>query len=626
MENTGRKQNNGPASPTDRGGDANGRDPHTNFLDELRRMRILVVDDNSDNIDLTRAMLAKSGFMNTVAASSGALALNLLAQNTANNQCRINLVLLDIMMPNMDGYEVCGRIRSQIDWADIPVIMITANATWQDEIANTSFTAGATDIMFKPIRRVELIPRVISALSLKRERDLRKSREDELVIELAERRIVEERLNHLVTHDDLTGLCNRRQLEKAMDRLVHLAEHSGVASGLLYLDLDQFKVINDLEGYTVGDEVLIAISRLLRRHFGAAHLVCRVSADEFAVVIEGADDKAVLGTAESLHRLMDNYRVDVNKRTYHIGASIGVVLIHPDDGLSASTILARANRACFAAKSRGRNLVHLYSKEDAEMDILRSAAHWVPIIRAALAEQRFCLVYQPVLNVANGRFQHYEVLIRLIDADNQLVSPVNFIPVAESMGLIHDIDRWVVLSAIRMLATLPPELAHVSLNINLSGHSFQDPTLFALIRDQITERGIDATRLIFEITETAAIANAEQTRQMIIRLRELGCQFALDDFGSGFNSFAYIKNFPVDFLKIDGSFITNLPNSAMDQSLVKSIIDVAHSLGKKTVAEFVENQAVLDMLTDLGIDYAQGYFVGEPRRTIDVRGDAHDGA
>ena len=589
----------------------------TASLNELRKKRILVVDDSSDNIDLVRAMLAKSGFMNTLAANSGATALSLLAQNSANNQCRIDLVLLDIMMPNMDGYEVCSRILAQEEWADIPIIMITANASWQEEIAGTSFAAGATDVMFKPIRRVELIPRVISALVLKRERDLRKHREKELVVELAERRIVEERLQYLVTHDDLTGLCNRRRLDEALDQALYQAQNHGINSVLFYLDLDQFKIINDLEGHNAGDDLLVNVSRLLRRHFGSLHLVCRVSADEFAIIIEGSAEEEALKAAESLHRLLGDFHFEINNRTYHIGASIGVVLIRPDEKLSASTILARANQACFVAKSHGRNLIHMYNQEDMEMDILRRAAYWVPIIRKALSEDRFRLLFQPVLHVASNTTSHYEVLIRMAGDDGELIGPANFIPVAESTGLIHDIDHWVVSRTLEVLAAISEKRVDASLNINLSGHSFRDPGLFSLIQEKIESSGIDAKRLIFEITETAVIANAEQTREMIIRMRELGCRFALDDFGSGFNSFAYLKNFPVDYLKIDGSFIVNLVNSRMDQSLVKSIIDIAHSLDKMTVAEFVENEDTLRMLKEIGIDYAQGYYVGKPQPSID---------
>ena len=243
---------------------------------------------------------------------------------------------------------------------------------------------------------------------------------------------------------------------------------------------------------------------------------------------------------------------------------------------------------------------------------LRSAIHWVPLIRDALTNNKFTLVFQPVLDLKNRTIAHYETLIRMIGNDGELITPNNFIPVAEKMGLIHDIDIWVVSHAIDILNALPEKHKNTSFNINLSSHAFQDTTLLPLLKKKIEKTGIQASRITFEITETAAIANFSQTREMILNIRKLGCRFALDDFGSGFSSFNYIKEFPVDYLKIDGTFITNLANDQVDQTLIKSMIEIARKLNKKTIAEFVENKMVLDLLVQYGADYAQGYFIGKP--------------
>jgi diguanylate cyclase (GGDEF)-like protein len=581
-------------------------------FDELRQMSILLVDDIVDNVELMKSMLSRSGFTNILSAISGKTAIECLQKQVKNNISTIDLVLLDIMMPGMDGYELCRILRSHEEWADIPVIMVTANASWQEKVVRESFEVGATDIMFKPIRRVDLMPKIISALSLKKERDLRKSREQELETELSERRIVEARLQHLVNHDDLTGLCNRRRLEQQLELVVAQARKKGKISALLYVDLDHFKVINDAEGHAAGDRLLIEVANVFRHEIGMAGLLARISSDEYTVLFEDITEDEALKVAERVRQVMENFQFTTNNNTYHIGTSIGVAIINPGDIITSSEILARADQACYVAKTHGRNIVHLFSKEDTEMLTLRSAIHWVPLIRDALAHNKFMLVFQPVLDLKNKTITHYETLIRMIGNDGKLIEPNNFIPVAEKMGLIHDIDLWVVNRAIDILHELPEKHKNTSFNINLSSHAFQDTALLPLLKEKLAGTGIDAGRITFEITETAAIANFSQTREMIMNIRELGCRFALDDFGSGFSSFNYIKEFPVDYLKIDGAFISNLLHDQVDQTLIKSMIEIAKKLNKKTVAEFVESKKVLDLLIQYGADYAQGYFIGKP--------------
>jgi len=466
--------------------------------------------------------------------------------------------------------------------------------------------------MFKPIRRVDLMPKIISALSLKKERDLRKIREQELEAELSERRIVEARLQHLVNHDDLTGLCNRRRLEQQLELVVAHARKKGKVSALLYIDLDHFKVINDAEGHIAGDRLLIEVANVFRHEIGMAGLLARISSDEYTVLFEDITENEALKVAERVRQVMENFQFTTNNNTYHIGTSIGVAIINPGDIITSSEILARADQACYVAKTHGRNIVHLFSKEDTEMLTLRSAIHWVPLIRDALAHDKFMLVFQPVLDLKTKTITHYETLIRMIGNNGELIEPSNFIPVAEKMGLIHDIDLWVVNRAIDILHQLPEKHKNTSFNINLSSHAFQDAALLPLLKEKLANTGIDAGRITFEITETAAVANFSQTREMIMNIRQLGCRFALDDFGSGFSSFNYIKEFPVDYLKIDGAFISNLLHDQIDQTLIKSMIEIARKLNKKTVAEFVESKKVLDLLIQYGADYAQGYFIGKP--------------
>jgi len=516
------------------------------------------------------------------------------------------------MMPNMDGFELCRLLHSHEEWADIPIIMLTANAAWQDKVARESFDAGAVDILFKPVRRIDLMPRIISMLALKRERDLRKAHEQELESELSERRIIEARLQHLVNHDDLTGLCNRRKLEQQLEVVVLRARKNGQLSALLYIDLDHFKVINDAEGHVAGDRLLVEVANILRHEIGSSGLLVRISSDEYSVLLDNVMEAKALAIAEHVRSVMDQFRFTTNNYSYHIGASIGVTMVTPGDLVSASEVLARADQACYVAKTHGRNLVHLFNREDTEMLTLRSAIHWVPLIRDALANDKFRLVFQPVLDIGEKRITHYETLIRMAGDGGTLIPPNDFIPVAEKMGLIHDIDLWVVNRAIDVVHGLPEKYKTTAFSINLSSHAFKDSALLLLLKEKLGTTGINPDRIIFEITETIAIASFSQTREMIMDIRRLGYRFALDDFGSGFSSFNYIKEFPVDYLKIDGTFITNLVNDPVDQTLVKSMIEIAKTLDKKIIAEFVEDRQVLELLAQYGVDYAQGYFIGKP--------------
>lgn len=591
------------------------RSGDASLLEEVRRMRILVVDDIPTNLALLRAMLESGGFCDVVCAQSGREALKYLTESS-RDQADVGVILLDIVMPDVDGYSLCRELRSHSEWADIPVIMITAHERWQEQTVHLAYENGATDIMFRPFRSTELLPRIISALSLKRERSLRKRREQELETELTERGIIEARLHYLVVHDDLTGLYNRRHLEQALERAIHNAAEKQKTGALLYIDLDQFKVINDCEGHAAGDRLLIKVANTLRRHLRTTDVLARIGSDEFGLLIEHASEASALQVAEALRGSINGFRYDINGKTYHIGVSIGVAMISHRENITASGTLARADHACFTAKSRGRNMVHLYDHDDTEMLTLQNNAHWVPRIREALTKKRFVLAFQPVLRIADNTIQRFEALLRMIDDDGSLIQPGEFIVVAERMGLIHDIDHWVVGNAIDALAKLPPEQSDVCLNINLSGHSFQNSSLVPLVQEKLHSTGVAADRLTFEITETAAIANFTRMRAMVDDLRALGCQFALDDFGAGFNSYNCLKLLPVDYLKIDGTFIAGLTSDSVDQALVRSVVEIAHTLGKKTVAEFVADRKTLELLRSYGVDYAQGYFIGKPGREM----------
>lgn len=502
------------------------------------------------------------------------------------------------------------------------VLMLTERAC--GEAVETSPEAlepeGATVTPW-PSSQEELLSLVRICLQLSAERLLRIRQEHQLLNELAERKIMEARLKYLVAHDELTGLANRRSLEKKLRRALFRC-NSGVSCGaLLYLDLDRFDLVNDLEGHGSGDRLLVEVVGLFHTKLDMEHVAARIGADEFCILVPAVDKRAAAGIAERLRSALDGFHFLPGRDTYRISVSIGIAMLdscrqfhHPGE------LITRAHQACYVAKAHGRNRVHFYNEQDVDVYTRHRDVLWVPVLREALSESRFFLVFQPVVRLPDGAVTHYEVLLRLRGRDGEVHLPGEFIPVAERMGLIHAVDLWVVENAVECLAVLPEEQKDTGFNINLSAHAFHESSLYVLLKDKLKSCGVAASRITFEITETATVSSHQQTREMISRIRSLGCHFALDDFGAGFSSFDYLKKFPVDYVKIDGQFICNLLNDETDQVLVKAMIDIAHKLGKLTVAEFVENPEVLRLLQTLGVDYAQGYLLGRPQpKLLDSR-------
>ncbi|QOC21178.1 EAL domain-containing protein [Wenzhouxiangella sp. AB-CW3] len=466
-----------------------------------------------------------------------------------------------------------------------------------------------TDVLTTPPGMAELHMRLQAAMRLQRLGRTRSVLARRVDLIRTEQRIASARLKYRASHDELTGLFNRHFLEQ---RLAEVCTSEDRTAALLYIDIGRFKVVNTYEGYQAGDRLLNRIARTIRGEAGDEDIVARPGSDEFAVLLYGCSEDDAIEVGERLRRMLTEARFRDSAHVYPLTASIGIAML-PDGEMTATQALTRAYQACFVAKSDQGNRVHVYNERDGALVNERRALHWVPMIRDALSQSRFRLVFQPVLDIHDHSIRQYEVLLRMLAEDGSLMPPAEFITVAEQTGLIHDIDRWVVSEALHVLAG---SQERITLNVNLSGRAFDDATLVPFIRKGLEKAGSDPNRITFEITETAAIGNLERTREMVQQLRELGCRFALDDFGSGFNSYAHLKQFPVDTVKIDGSFITNLTTDHIDQNLVRSMADIARRLGKKTVAEFVENAETLAMLADLGVDYAQGFFIGRPDPTV----------
>lgn len=435
--------------------------------------------------------------------------------------------------------------------------------------------------------------------------------------DITDRKEQEERLAYVATHDPLTNLPNRHVLEDALGRAVARAAR-GLPGALLFLDLDNFKLVNDTLGHAAGDQVLGSFTRLLQRSLRPDDLLARFGGDEFAVLLEGTTLEEAYAVAQRLRRAVEEARFelleDTGEHRFDLGVSIGLVAIDGRD--DPTVILSRADAAMYAAKEQGRNRVVAYRPEVDISNRLSEANSWAARIKDALRQDRFEIHYQPVVRLADDSVEHYEALIRMRDEDGDLVSPGLFIPAAERFGLMPQLDRWVVDHVLETLTAYPD----LKIFVNISGQSLADEALLEYIEARVQELDLRPGRLGFEITETAIIQDLMSAERWLHRLRALGCRFALDDFGAGFNSLSYLRNLPIDQLKIDGSFIRTLASDPKQRALVLAMHRLAEILNMESVAEFVESEAILEVLQDLGVTCGQGYHLGKPAAALPQTG------
>jgi len=433
--------------------------------------------------------------------------------------------------------------------------------------------------------------------------------------DVSESRELNRRLSYHTSHDILTGLVNRREFESRLERALKSARARETSYALCYLDLDQFKIVNDSCGHSAGDALLGQLGALLKSKIRWRDTLARLGGDEFGVLLESCSLDEAMQTAEILRAAIGEFKFLWDDRSFRLGVSIGVVPITADNEDVAS-LMSAADSACAAAKEAGRNRIHCFLENDIDLMRRRREMQWAARINNALDEDRFELfrqTIQPLQKSVDGA--HYELLLRMRDETGGIVAPGLFIEAAERYGITPSIDRWVIRNAFRWLVSEADERERLQLcSINLSGQSLGDEKFLPFVIDQFQMSGLDATKICFEITETAAIASYSQANRFINALKELGCKFALDDFGTGLSSFGYLKHFPVDFLKIDGSFVKEILHDPIDREMVRSINEIGHLTGKQTIAEFAENEEIITMLRGMGIDYAQGYGVAEPKR------------
>ena len=424
-------------------------------------------------------------------------------------------------------------------------------------------------------------------------------------------------LAYQASHDELTGLVNRREFEQRLTQMLKSSQNRQTEHALCYLDLDQFKVVNDTCGHAAGDALLQQLGRLLKDQVRNRDTLARLGGDEFALLLEHCTAEQAYQISDNLLSTISQFEFNWDNKHFRIGVSIGLVPIDNINAVSAAEILRAADSACYMAKDLGRNRIHVYTLHDTELVRRENEMQWVSQINKALAEDRFVLYGQVILplNIPDNEHYvpHYEILLRMGNSNGETVPPGAFLPAAERYGLASRIDRWVVRNVFEWISEHPHlQPGDYFININLSTQSLGDELFQKFVIELFHSHRLSPEYFCFEITETAAIANLDAARDFMQGLRELGCRFALDDFGSGLSSYAYLRDLPVDYLKIDGSFIRNIISDPVHLAMVRSINDIGHVMGKQTVAEYVQDQATIEQLSELGIDFAQGYGIGHP--------------
>jgi diguanylate cyclase (GGDEF)-like protein/PAS domain S-box-containing protein len=440
------------------------------------------------------------------------------------------------------------------------------------------------------------------------------------VQDISERKELAQRLEYLIDHDFLTGLANRRRFEQELSREAGRVARYGAPGAVLVIDLDNFKEVNDTFGHKAGDDLLKGVAGAVRHRIRQTDLLARIGGDEFGVLLPQADADQAQVVADGIVKALGRHVAVLGDRSIRVTASVGLAMF---DSLSATEVLACADLAMYEAKQAGRNQFALHSPGQPLQGPVSTRQTQADRLRTALEDDRFILYGQPILDLRESRVRHYEVLLRLRDDEGgEPLTPSTFLYVAERLGLIQAIDGWVARQSIELIAENERAGRPLVLHVNLSGQSIGDPRVAALAESALTESGIDPSRLVFELTETAVVANIEEAKAFAQRLRARGCRLALDDFGGGFGSFYYLKNLPFDYFKIDGDFIRGVATSSLDQLVVGAIVGIARGMGKETIAEFVTDDETVRLLEKAGVDYAQGYHVGRPQPLRDVLSSA----
>jgi diguanylate cyclase (GGDEF)-like protein len=547
----------------------------------------LVIDDSPIELLMGKTLLERMGFT-VVTASHGEEAMRLI-QETA-----VNLVLCDIEMPGMSGLELLERTR---DFAQPPVFIMSTSLD-DAEHAVDAMQRGASGYLAKPLSE-EILRNTVEDALARQEKAAEARRQ----------------LDAIARIDPLTGLLNKDEFLRQLSLNVGSLRKRDHPSALLFVNVDGMRYINNTYGQQEGDVALQHVAGVLQKSTRPNDFSGRFTGDVFAVHLGGIAPQDVEPYAQRLLDTIDGAKIQLGGNPHSLTVTIGVAICLPDCAMD--DLINNADFALHLAKRQGRNRCYLYHEQDKEQQReLGVQLNSLEIVKRALDERRFEMHYQPIVDLSNGEVRHYEALIRMFDDDGKMLPPANLIKTAETFGLVNRLDAMVVSACLKKLEALAAEGNSAGLAINLSGKSVGDPGLLDLIQHELSSRRIDPAKVTFEITETALFHNLEDVQRFVQRLKKLGCKLALDDFGVGFSSFYYIKQLDIDYLKIDGSFVKNLPNSLNDQVFVRAMVEISRVFDMKVIAEWVENREVMDLLKVYGVDYGQGYFFGKPAPII----------
>jgi diguanylate cyclase (GGDEF)-like protein len=589
------------------------------------KLTVLIVDDTPENIDVLSAVLEGMG-CELMVANNGPRALELAARRHPD------LILLDVMMPGMDGFEVCRRLKADMALAEIPVIFCTART---DDIS-TGFEVGGSDYITKPINADEVLARVRHQVErqvlLRDLRELNRSLEErvrertaeltlanrQLRVEINERRYMQDRLNYLATHDFVTRLYNRGALDAHVSELLARIQRQASSAMFLLIDIDQFRLVNETCGCVAGDELLRQFAELVSGALSRHDFFARLGGDKFAVVTEDRNEEGGMTLAHQIHQLITEFEFHWEERVFKLAAAIAVVRVHRDIA-SFDQLMLMADETAYRAKREGRGAICLHDPKRTATEPQRESVNWALVLYDALKQGHLRMHAQrlaPLAAASPGQPArlHVETLARLWDPLRQkLLMPAQFIAPAERFHLVTDIDRWMIGQVVELLGQVPDLHDRIGqIAVNLSAISIRETALCDHIAELLARHRVPGRLLCLEITETEAIVNLQSASAFMQRLRDLGCRFALDDFGSGFASFTYLRRLPFDSIKIDGVFVRDMDTDDVHSGMVRSMVEMGRLLNKPVVAECVESERVAEMLRSLGVDWAQGYAFHQP--------------
>jgi diguanylate cyclase (GGDEF)-like protein len=537
-------------------------------------LRILVIEDDDLMRHFLLSLLEEKGY-SVIEAETAAAALQQLPSVP-------DLILMDYLLPDMDGLQLMEAIHARTPSAQVPIIYLTGTNDIPTKME--ALEHGAVDYVTKPFDRRELLARISRHIRLK-------DQIKETQTQLAE----------VVLQDPLTGLGNRKRLSQDLSDILRTSQRIG-RDALMCIDIDDFRLVNDTKGHAAGDETLKSLADHLRHAFANPNTVYRVGADEFCVTLHDLDSRQALEIGQQLIQQPGA----IGFAETGLTLSAGIAMIEP--GIGMEELVSRADSALYAAKAAGKNQCVVYRSDSEEIVTMRSESEWYSRIKEGFRQHRFQMYYQPVIELRTGKLYCREALIRYIGDNGLRHLPGEFLPAADRFGLVPELDQYVIC---RVLAEVRNQSSE-KIAINLSGQSVSRPDLYEFIKTALEDSGVDPGRIIFEITETVFIKNLEPAHLLVTELQKIGCTFALDDFGAGFSSLSYMRNLPVDVVKIDGAFLKNIESNPVDFALLRSINEIAHLLGKRTAAEYVNSESVHQLLDEIGIDYGQGFYFGRP--------------